>query len=368
MANRRYVGNRGFLSDDWLNSLWDSMLGTGFFGDFWSEDVANGNVFSPTDFASMQYEMNKISQQQDWSEMMFNQYQSIPAQVQQMRQAGLNPALMYGSGASVSSPVSGTASGGAPSGRSPQFGSERAQQIVSTLLSLLGAGGSVASQLSGIKRNSVQNELTEAQTEAEFAGIDKTRAETDNILLKNKWQEVENEFQRAYKSIGLEETASRINNLNASAAKLFSDVNVNNSVIEVNGHRIQLISSEISRNEAEAYLSQMRAFTERLTQEQVRIITSYQEELSRAQVSLMEAQSDSVRQQARTSYTQAQLNLIEYLKQEQLMDAGYIEQVIKGMKTQRGTAIANTVINGVTSVANAVVDFTPLGLVRKSLD
>ena len=102
--------------------------------------------------------------------------------------------------------------------------------------------------MSGIKRNSVQNSLTAAQEEAEYAGIDKTRAETDNILLKNKWQEVENEFQRAYKAIGLEETASRISNLNASAAKLFSDVDVNNSVIEVNGHRIQLISSEISSN------------------------------------------------------------------------------------------------------------------------
>lgn len=54
----------------------------------------------------MQYDINQRDEERAYNEEMYEKYQTIPAQVSQMQDAGLNPALMYGSGASSPSAMS----------------------------------------------------------------------------------------------------------------------------------------------------------------------------------------------------------------------------------------------------------------------
>lgn len=372
MANRSYrTDGYGNVTDSWLRSLWEKMTGSysgaGHMGNFWSDDIANGLQFSPTDFYNMQYELNKISQQQQWQEDMYNRYQSLPAQVRQMRQAGLNPALMYGGGASVGSVSSGGAVGGSPAGgNSPMKSSETMQQVMSSLMSLLTGGAQVARGISDVRQQQFENvnisqdtNLKRAEADKVFAEEQKVRTETDLLGIDKQLKSIDLEFSRAFKEIQLDSYRADLDRIKADTLKTFSDIDVNDSTISVNGHRIDLMASEMDRNDAEAYLVNMRSMTERLTQEQLRIMLQYTRDFAEADLKVRTATSAQLSAQAENQMQQARLSMLEYVKTESLMDAGWVDEVIKGMRTDRRTKVANTVFNGISTVVSAVADVTP---------
>lgn len=86
----------------------------------------------------------------DWQEDFYNKYSSPSAMVQQYKDAGLNPAMMYGRGSSVV--------GGVPSGASPSGGS----QMMPTF-SLDGKFGDIIQLKEMIKNNESQRKLQAAQ-------------------------------------------------------------------------------------------------------------------------------------------------------------------------------------------------------------
>lgn len=357
----------GMFSDSWIRDLFNQFT-NGSFGNIDNDAVANGQEYSATDYLNMQYEMNKINQNQQWQQDMYEQYMSIPAQVRQMQEAGLNPALMYGSGASTGSMPSGTSGSGSPAGgNSPMNPTTKASNIVQMISSLLGIGGGLANQFSTVMRNKVLNDLTKEDIRKRAADTEKILVETDGITLDNKLKEIDLRYRDFEKQLNQEKLVSEIKYVNASAEKIFSDISVNNSIIEINGHKIQLIDSNIAKTDAEAMFVQLQSYTEKLTQEQLRITLQYQEAMEKARLQLTNAQSDSLKAQAEKTLSETSLNMLEYMKQEQLLEAGYVDQVIKNMKAERGVKIANTVINGVTSIASAIADFTPAGQVSKLL-
>ena len=338
-------------------------------GDGISDDsISSGYDFPYTDYYKMQYELNKIDSERAWQEDMYNKYQSIPAQVQQMKAAGLNPALMYGSGASGGSMPSSSTGGGTPAtGIAPNVGAQKAQMVMQMITSLLGAGGSVASQISGIQRNSVMNTLSEAQTDEAEAHAENYRVDSDLKRIERSIKEVESMYAEFERSLAAKETQARIREINSRASLNFSSMQVNTSTIEVNNHRIELIDAQASEAEKSAALKGAQKILTNIQSEQMSVIASYQEQLMVSQLKLQDAQSESLRADAEKSLSQVSLNALEYLKQEQLLDSGYVDQIIKGMKTERGTAIANTVLNGVFGLVNAVADFTPMGRIGNAL-
>lgn len=371
MANRNYRTNGWYsITDDWLSSLWESMTGSisgaGHTGNFWTDDIANGLQFSPTDFYNMQYELNKISQQQTWQEDMYNRYQSLPAQVQQMQQAGLNPALMYGSGASVGSVSSGGAVGGSPAGgNSPQKSSETMQQVMSAIVSLLQGGANVAKGISDIRQQSVENTNIQADTVLKGSQLDKTAAETDKtnaekdlLLIEGDLKRIDLQYADAFKRLEKSSFEANISKLKSDALKSFASASKDFSEIEVNGHKIQLMQSEISKNEAEQLYTQTRMMTERLTQQQLIVLLQYQREMAEAEIKMKNATSESLRAQAQNQISQSQLNMLEYVKTEQLMDAGYVDEIIKGMRTDRKTKVVKAVTGGISDIASAFADVT----------
>jgi hypothetical protein len=352
-------GNIGKNIDDpWLRDLYEGNLNYGMTED----NIANGYVFSNTDFMNMQFELNKINQNQQWQEDMYNKYSSLPAQVAQMRQAGLNPALMYGSGASGGQVSSSGASGGSPTGGSGAMtGQQKAQMIMSTIMQLLGTGSQFAQSISHMKQQSYQNSLLQSEK-------DYTDAKKDNMLLQNEYDEIRNKYAEAEKKLGLESTQSNINYLNANAEKLLAEVlkikderELINSEIEVNGHKIKLMCSEMNLNEAHATLANAQTLMTNLTREQSSQIFKYNLQMAEAQIKMTNATSYSLRQQGNKAFYDAKVSMLEYMKMEELLDAGYVEQLIRNMKTERGTKIANTVIYGISSIVGAVADFTPFG-------
>lgn len=352
-------GNIGKNIDDpWLRDLYEGNLNYGMTED----NIANGYVFSNTDFMNMQFELNKINQNQQWQEDMYNKYQSLPAQVAQMRAAGLNPALMYGSGSAGGAVSSSGSAGGSPTGgNGAMTGQQKAQMIMSTIMQLLGTGSQFAQGISSMKQQSYQNSLLSAEK-------DYTDAKKDNMLLQNQYDSIRNKYAEAEKRLGLQSTQSSINYINNNADKIVAEISkikdeqkLINSTIEVNGHQIKLFDSQMSLNEAHETLANAQTLMSRLTQEQMRQMFGYQLQLAEADIKLKNATSYSVRQQGNKAFYDAKVSMLEYMKTEELLDAGYVDQLIRNMKTERGTRIANTVIYGVSSIISAVADFTPYG-------
>ena len=97
------MGKKGFwkpdisnlLTDDYIQQMWQTQ-GKQSRGDMREA----GFSFSNVDMLKMQYDINQRDEERAYNEEMYEKYQTIPAQVSQMQEAGLNPALMYGDGAS----------------------------------------------------------------------------------------------------------------------------------------------------------------------------------------------------------------------------------------------------------------------------
>lgn len=111
---------KGLTTPGMLDNTYDLLVNspsTGSGSNLWSQLTGSDNIFgliraitnriTAEHMTGADREAADLSYQQQ--EQFFNDYQSIPAQVQQSIDAGLNPALMYGKGATPMSPIAGNA-------------------------------------------------------------------------------------------------------------------------------------------------------------------------------------------------------------------------------------------------------------------
>ena len=227
-----------------------TMLGTGrdSDGNISSKAAARGAGFTDKEIATEYANWAKTQEERAYENQLWNERESIQGQVNQMKNAGLNPALMYGSGASSSggSPVSSTPTDSAQSSYD-EFGG--AFGALSNILQLLGLGQQVASGVSSIKTQSTERRNQTAQTQA---AVSKSNAERDLVVSQTEAQ----------------------NNLNATFWQSWSADIANKRVDTL------LKSSQVKVNEEEA-----KAISRRLEQDSQKIeILKYQASSERMQV------------------------------------------------------------------------------------
>lgn len=227
-----------------------TMLNTGrdSDGNISSKASARGAGFTDKEIATEYANWAKTQEERAYENQLWNERESIQGQVSQMKNAGLNPALMYGSGASASggSPVSSTPTDSAQSSYD-EFGG--AFGALSNILQLLGLGQSVASGVSTMKSQSTERRN---QTEQTQAAVSKSNAERDLVVAQTEAQ----------------------NNLNATFWQSWSADVANKRVDTL------LKSSQVKVNEEEA-----KAISKRLEQESEKIdILKFQASSERMQV------------------------------------------------------------------------------------
>lgn len=117
--------------------------GAGFLGNLGQSIFGNQ--------ANRNFQAQQAQIARDWQEDFYNKYSSPSAMVQQYKDAGLNPAIMYGRGSSVV--------GGVPSGASPIGGS----QMQSDLSGLMNIVPSIVQMKEMIKNNESLRNLQNQQ-------------------------------------------------------------------------------------------------------------------------------------------------------------------------------------------------------------
>lgn len=380
MAGYGYFGGLSDFLKKWLEQRGDTS---------WSDkQVASGEVPGGVDLfntaydeysrqQSQQFQMDMYREDRAWQEDMYERYQSIGGQIDQMRQNGINPAMMYANGAVNAPAVSSGQMPSAPSGAGAMAGSairnqtalDKASGIFQMIASFLGAGSGIGQSISEIVRNRHMNDKDDSQA-ALFE--EQTNTEKDkqynlamDSLLKESQASLNNidaTYRDTLNRLEVEKSRLQITKTWSEYQKVLSDIDVNKSVIELNGKKLELLDKDLDIKEQELALAQIKvvmANREAMMQPEM---LQLQKNYLQAQVLLTNAKTDSEKAAAEQARANAANALWDAMTKKKLIDVGYYEQQVKNMKTQNGVAIANCIVDGVCKISSEALGWATFGV------
>ena len=288
------------LTDDYLGQLYESQGGNTSY-----KQREEGFGFSNVDLLKMQYDINQRDEERAYNEEMYEKYQTIPAQVEQMNEAGLNPALMYGGGAS--SPSAMSPSPEVDSGSASSSGQSYSTFArISQLFSMLTGGLQIASK--------INQETANAQlmrSEAKLNRIDAdTRSESNKLTIEQMRSNIANS-----------NADTLLKNAEKEVAKTHVGVNVSQTALNELKSEWQKFSNRIEQVDAE------------IAEGTKDVVLQYKyAELSylKAQVAFTNAKTDESKTSAALnvantalSHANQLLTMAKYMSEQEMIDSGY---------------------------------------------
>lgn len=341
------------------------------------QDQDNGLLPGGKDYANMfyqywmqnqqnQWSMNMYREDRAWQEEMYERYQSIGGQIDQMRQNGINPAMMYANGAvnapAVSSgqiPSSGSGAS-APSSSARQMNAfQQLMGIFQMLTSVAGTGANLGQGISNMIRNQHMNKVSSAQADNYTADTQLKYQQADGQMLDNISKSIDLEFKRYNAQLDQMYKEETINKIRSEIKNIHEDTLLKTKTIEVNGKQIDLMSQQIAESEQREYLLQMQGMLTRIQKDQQERLGQLQQELLAAQAMMTNAQSVLVKEQQTKAYAEAQIAILEYIKQQKLMDGGYVDELLKEIRQGRKRRNADAIIGNICNVLNSIAGFIP---------
>lgn len=241
------------------------------------------------------------------------EYESPTAQLQRLREAGLNPNMLSGAfGSPSASPMTppsvGTAS---PVGSNP----------------MPDIGSSVASGFQQFASGIDTATLTEIKLLNGQAQLEKMQTDT-------AYQKIINQFAEAKEKMTLAKGQQEIAESMARIKEYASKIDLNNSTIELNGHQIQLIDKNADLAEQNRQLAAAKTFMTNLNAEKLQRLMPYLEKQAQAEYFLTNARGEAAAMAANLSYEQASLASIQAMKELELLNAGYADALVADLKSQ----------------------------------
>lgn len=349
--NGKLQGDRsGF--PEWLQKY--AGMGLNENGEISSDAIGRGKGFSNTQLAEMQYNHDEAQLDRQFQEDMYNKYQSPEAQMRQYQAAGLNPALMYEGGVDINGPSGGSAASvsGASGGDTPTNSFEQVMGVMSQFMNMITGASNIGNQVVSLHNQSsatrADNALKDAQTE-------QTKVETNNSILKGKLQQIELDYKRQFYDLDIKEQEERIENLKKQGKKILSDIDVNNSVIDLNGAQIDLTRGLTNKAEKECALLTSQTLLTNLEREKMSKLMPYVEAREKAELALTYATTDAQKADAEKKLAEAGVAVMNVAREQKIIDSGYYEERVKGMKSERRRAVADCVIGNICDVAKTTI-------------
>lgn len=288
------------LTDDYLSQLYESQGGNTSY-----KQREEGFGFSNVDLLKMQYDINQRDEERAYNEEMYEKYQTIPAQVAQMQEAGLNPALMYGDGAS--SPSAMSPSPEVDSGNASSSGQSFSTFArISQLFSMITGGLQIASKINQetanaqLLRSEAKLNRIDADTRSESnkLTIEQMRSNIANANADTLLKEAEQEVAKTHVGVNVSQTA--LNELKGEWQKF--------------SNRIAQVDAEVAERTKDVVIQYKFAELSYL---------KAQEDFTNAKTS--ESKTSSALNIANTALSHANqlLTMTKYMAEQEMVDSGY---------------------------------------------
>ena len=336
-------------------------LGADADGNRNSKAIGRGDQFSNTQLAEMQFNHDEAQIDRDWNERMYNMYQSPEAQMRQYQEAGLNPALMYQGGVDINGPSGGSAASasGAVGGEDPQSGFERVMGVMSQFLNMLTGASSIGQSVVELKNRTAETKssvaLQSADAALKGAQTEQTKVQTNNAILDGEMKRLELSYKKQFFDLDIKEQQERINNLKKQGEKILSEINVNNSVISLNGAQIDLTRGLTNKADKECALLTSQTLLTNLEAEKLQKVMPYIQAREAAELELTYATTEAQKADKQKKLAEADEALMAAAKEQEIIDSGYYEERVKGMKSERRRAIADCVVGNICDVVKTGV-------------
>ncbi len=328
-------------------------------------DVKNGLAPSTTDawnvlnnwYATQeerQWNERMVDEERQYQEDMYNQYNSPSAMMRQYQEAGLNPALMYGNQTSPASTSSASPASTSPadvSGAAPQMDAPLGQMsaILQAIMGSVSTGSQVNDMLASANLKRSQAKLVDEQTKTE-------RWNASFKELETKREEIKLKFEELSQSLSIEETRSRIDNMDAQERLWVSQSELNYAEVNYKSILGSLAAADIENKEVDTaikklqqglVLAQQRKTN--LEADKIQTILPYAADYEKAKLELTQAQSQESWDRANLVCQRAQLEYLKTVKAQGLLDAGEIDLIIEQMQRENSNIRSKTISNYVNS-------------------
>ena len=326
-----------------------------------SKTIGRGGAFSNTQLAEMQFNHDEAQVDRDWNERMYNLYQSPEAQMRQYQEAGLNPALMYDGGVDINGPSGGSAASvsGAVGGENPQSGFERVMGVMSQFLNMITGASSIGRSVVDLKNQTAQTNSTVSLQNSDAALKDaqaeQTKVQTNNAILDGELKQLDLSYKKQFYELDIKEQQARIDNLKKQGEKILSDIDVNNSVISLNGAQIDLTRGLTNKADKECALITSQALLTNLEAEKLQKVMPFVQAREAAELELTYATTETQKADKQKKLAEANEALMAVAKEEKIINSGYYEERVKGMKTERRLGIVDCVVGNICDVVKTGV-------------
>ena len=298
----------------WLSSLWNKWTGAGTTGqqdalNDYSSKEAQLNRDWQSDEAAKNRRFQAEQAQLDYDRQVefYEQYQSIGAQMRQYKEAGLNPSLLAGG----VSPSSSAPSASMPSGAMPSGSAASATSPMSSPAGLAGFMGQILNMLK-----------LRSEIDVNKSVRDKNIADADLTSKNASWVDSLNNVRISEVQQRIEESKTKVNDLLSTIQLRDIQGQHYKKEIEIGNQRIALMGSQIELNESEKIIKDLDA-------EKMRLLMPYVQASAEAELMLSRAKNETEMCKAQNELSSANLKMMEYLVQENLLDKGYYDEQIK---------------------------------------
>ncbi len=273
----------------------------------------NGHTISPADLEKMAYDRALELDDRAYKAERWEIESSVQGMVNQYKEAGMNPILATGI-----QPQSGASSSPASSSLDATGGSDILGGALGTIGQLLG----FATDVSGAVNTARSTTQQINESKARERNYDE---DTETKRRENTRRDIELLFYKRKNELDLIKDEKQIEAYNASIKKTLSDIDVNQSVINLNGSQVHLNSAKEQR---ELVLTSLN----RLDVQKSRALLPYATKIAEADLALKNSQTNLNDQNTLLSYQNTCLTFAEAAIKEGLVDNDYAKHYVEQIK------------------------------------